>query len=111
VHEHLIISGETGRFKNDIKHYTDPNIRHYFEKLNNYTSLAADELDKKGKDFKVLDIVIRPIVIFTKMYILKRGFLDGIQGFILAMFSSAYVFTKYCKLWERKITGGGKNGT
>jgi hypothetical protein len=37
------------------------------------------------------------------MFIIKRGFLDGTQGFILAMFSSAYVFTKYCKLWERNL--------
>ncbi len=105
VHEHLIVTGESGKFKNDIEHYTDPTITHYFEKFNNYTTLAADELDKNGKEFKVSDIIIRPMVIFIKMFILKRGFLDGIQGFILAMFSSAYVFTKYCKLWERKING------
>jgi hypothetical protein len=34
------------------------------------------------------------------MFFIKRGFLDGIQGFILAVFSAAYVFTKYAKLWE-----------
>lgn len=103
VHEHLVITGKTGNFKNDMEHYTDPDIRHYFEKFNNYTTLAAEELDKKGKAFKVSDLIIRPAVIFIKMFIVKRGFLDGIQGFILAMFSSAYVFTKYCKLWEKEI--------
>ena len=103
VHERLIVKGKTGNFQNDIEHYTDPDIKHYFEKFNNYTTLAAEELNGKGKVFKVPDIVIRPAVIFLKMFILKRGFLDGIQGFILAMFSSAYVFTKYCKLWEKKV--------
>jgi (heptosyl)LPS beta-1,4-glucosyltransferase len=102
VHEHLVINSQSGKFKNDIEHYTDPTIQHYFEKFNNYTSLAAEELFKKGKSFSITDIIIRPIAIFIKMYILKRGFLDGIQGFILAVFSSAYVFTKYCKFWERK---------
>lgn len=103
VHEHLIIKGKSGSFKNDIEHYTDPDIRHYFEKFNNYTTLTADELNKKRKTFKTSDLLLRPMVIFIKMFIIKRGFLDGIQGFILAMFSSAYVFTKYCKLWEKKI--------
>ena len=103
VHEHLVVTGKTGNFKNDIEHYTDPDIKHYFEKFNNYTTLAADELVKKGKSFKVFDLIFRPMAIFIKMFFIKRGFLDGIQGFILAMFSSAYVFTKYCKLWERKI--------
>lgn len=111
VHEHLVVDGKTGYFKNDIEHYTDPDIKHYFEKFNRYTTLAAEELDKKGKVFKVSDIVVRPVAIFLKMFFIKRGFLDGIQGFILAMFSSAYVFTKYCKLWEQKIVKGGGNGT
>ncbi len=103
VHEHLIITGQTGRLKNDLEHYTDPDIKHYFEKFNSYTTLAADELLKKGKSFKISDLIVRPFAIFIKMFIIKKGFLDGVEGFILAMFSSAYVFTKYCKLWERKI--------
>lgn len=110
VHEHLVVAGKTGNFNNDIEHYTDPDIKHYFEKFNKYTTLAAEELDRKGKTFKVSDIVIRPAVIFLKMFFIKKGFLDGIQGFILAMFSSTYVFTKYCKLWEQKIIKGGEYG-
>jgi hypothetical protein len=43
---------------------------------------------------------------FIKMYVLRRGFLDGLEGFILAVLSSAYVFTKYAKLWE--LTQGHK---
>ena len=100
VHENLIIDGSTGSFSNNLLHYTDPTIRHYFQKFNNYTSLAADELIKQDKKFSLSDIIIRPSFIFVKMYLLKMGFLDGIQGFILAVFSSAYVFTKYCKFWE-----------
>ena len=110
VHEYLVVSGETGkpayrtgRLKNDIDHFTDQTIRHYFYKLNEYTTLAAEELVKKGKKFRLSDVFLRPLVIFVKMYIIRRGFLDGIEGFILAVFSSAYVFTKYCKFWERKI--------
>ena len=106
VHEQLIVQGETGELKNDMEHYTDPNIFHYFEKLNNYTSIAAWELNRSRKRFSMLDLLLRPIVIFVKMYIIKFGFLDGIQGFILAVFSSAYVFTKYAKLWEIKFKKG-----
>ncbi|MFO7446762.1 MAG: glycosyltransferase family 2 protein [Ignavibacteriaceae bacterium] len=111
VHEHLIINGHAGELNNNIKHYTDPSIHHYFEKFNSYTSLAADELAKKGKDFALADILLRPVIIFIKMYIIKMGFLDGLQGFILAVFSSTYVFTKYCKLWEIKTLGVKKDGT
>jgi glycosyltransferase involved in cell wall biosynthesis len=100
VHEHLITEGRTGELKCDLEHYTDPSIRHYYDKFNIYTSLAADELLKKNKTVSVSDILIRPTFAFFKMYFMKLGFLDGIHGFILAIFSANYVFTKYCKLLE-----------
>jgi len=100
VHEGLIYEGNLGHLKNDLNHYTDPSIEHYLLKFNIYTSLAANELFNNGKQYKIMDILIRPIVLFIKMYILKFGFLDGLHGLILAIYSSGYVFTKYCKLWE-----------
>jgi glycosyltransferase involved in cell wall biosynthesis len=102
VHEHLVVNGSTGKLENDLNHYTDWNIEHYFNKFNKYTTLAAEELALKNKTFRITDITLRPLWLFIKMYIIKRGFLDGIQGFILAIFSSLYVFTKYSKLWETK---------
>jgi glycosyltransferase involved in cell wall biosynthesis len=100
VHENIHVTGETGQLNNNIAHYTDPSISHYFTKFNNYTTLAANDLKERGRVFHLSDLIIRPIVIFIKMYFIKLGFLDGIQGFILAVFSSAYVFTKYSKFWE-----------
>jgi len=102
VHEHLVFDGEIGKLKHDLDHFTDPSIQHYFEKFNRYTTLAANDLMKKEKNILLSDILIRPVFIFIKMYFIKLGFLDGIEGFILAVFSSSYVFTKYCKFWELK---------
>jgi len=57
------------------------------------------ELVKTNID-ETFDLLIRPLAIFIKMYVLKRGFLDGIHGLILCGLSANYVFTKYAKLWE-----------
>jgi len=100
VHEGLEYVGDLGHFKYDLNHYTDPSLEHYFIKFNDYTSLSAKELYMNGRKIKIKDILLRPIIIFIKMYIFKLGFLDGFQGFILSVLSSGYVFTKYCKLWE-----------
>lgn len=100
VHEQIIVEGAIGELKNDLVHFTDPNLAHYFYKFNRYTTLAAQDLQKAGKKFTISDIIVRPFFTFVKMYLVKRGFLDGIQGFILCVASSAYVFTKYAKLWE-----------
>jgi len=101
VHEKLVVKeGRTGQLKYDLDHYTDHTIEHYFRKFNKYTSLAALELSRKGKKATIADILLRPLNIFIKMYFIKLGLLDGLHGFILAVFSTLYVFTKYCKLWE-----------
>ncbi|MFC2135579.1 glycosyltransferase family 2 protein [Bacteroidota bacterium] len=100
VHEHLIVEGKVEKLKNDLDHFTDPNFHHYFDKFNKYTSLAAGEMADKNRKAKYSDLLFRPVFIFLKMYILKRGFLDGIHGLMLALLSSSYVFTKYSKLWE-----------
>jgi len=100
VHERFEFDGKPGRLRSDLLHYTDPNLFHYFEKFNNYTSLAADEMHDGENTFRITQLLIRPWWVFIRMYILKFGFLDGIQGFILSVLSACYVFTKYAKLWE-----------
>ena len=100
VHEHLLVDGIVGELRHDLLHYTDPDLKHYFVKFNRYTSLAADDLHAAGRSFRFYDLLVRPPFQFFKMYVMRLGFLDGLQGFILSVVSSAYVFTKYAKLWE-----------
>jgi len=101
VHEGLDFNGKVGILRGDLLHFTDPTIEHYFNKFNIYTTIAARELGgKKGKRATAADILIRPLFLFFKMFILKGGILDGFHGFVLAAFSSFYVFVKYLKIWE-----------
>ena len=102
VHEQLVLEGSTGQLRNDLLHYTDPDLHHYYQKFNRYTSLAAEDLRAAGKRFSWFDLVVRPPFVFFKMFILRLGFLDGIHGFILSVASMSYVFVKYAKLWELK---------
>ena len=100
VHEGLIVQGAVGELRNDLLHFTDPNLYHYLAKLNRYTTLASKESFDSGKRFRRIDLFVRPPWLFVKMYIVRLGFLDGVPGLLLALLSSAYVFTKYAKLWE-----------
>ena len=100
VHERFEFDGVVGRLRSDLLHYTDPNLWHYLEKSNRYTTLAADEMREQGTIFRVSQLIVRPIWVFVRMYVVKLGLLDGFQGFILCVLSSCYVFTKYAKLWE-----------
>jgi hypothetical protein len=100
VHERLMVAGNIARAKCDLIHYTDPDLNHYFAKFNSYTTLAADDMFEAGRKFALRDLVVRPVFQFVKMYLLRLGFMDGVHGLVLGMASSAYVFTKYAKLWE-----------
>jgi glycosyltransferase involved in cell wall biosynthesis len=101
VHERLEVQGEIINLQSDLLHYTDPDLKHYFEKFNKYTSLAAEEQVSNDKRFSMIKLVVNPVWIFIRMYFLKLGFLDGIPGLILCVLSANYVFTKYAKLWEK----------
>ena len=100
VHERVMLNGGVGYLKNEILHYTDPDLGHYLAKLNQYTTLAAEEMHKQGKGSSLFDIIFRPIAIFFKMYLFKAGFLDGMEGLLLAFCSAFHVFFKYAKLWH-----------
>ena len=100
VHERLEVQGKTILLHSDLLHHTDPDLKHYFDKFNKYTSLAAEELKERKKGFTLMKMVVNPLWVFFRMYVLRLGFLDGIPGLILCVVSANYVFTKYAKHWE-----------
>jgi len=109
VHERLEVQGEIIPLHTDLLHYTDPDLRYYFEKFNKYTSLAAEEMVVHKKGFMLVQLIVNPIWVFIRMYIVRLGCLDGIPGLILCVLSANYVFTKYAKLWEYSIQKEGGN--
>ncbi len=101
-HDHVIVDGPVKRLKGCLYHYTYDDITDQIMTLNRFSSIAALGMQKDGRSFFLTDILFRPIFRFFKGYILKRGFLDGIRGFIIAVVSAFGVFLKYAKLWELK---------
>jgi len=99
VHESLLLTGKAGRLKGELLHYSDPDLEHYLRKMNRYTSLSAQELHEEGRVASIGDVLFRPVATFVKVFLFRRGFLDGLYGLLLASFSSVHVLTKYVKLW------------
>ena len=101
VHETLQISQniQQNRLKGHLLHYTYFNIREHVTKANKYTDLGAELNFKKGKQASWFKILFSPLFTFIQAYILKRGFLDGGHGFIVAVFHAYGAFMKYTKLW------------
>lgn len=100
VHESFIIDGNLGKLKNSIEHYPYRTFKEYLEKINNYSSLSAEEKFKNSKKTNIFLIIFRPIFEFKKNYFLQLGFLDGIAGFYKALFHSLTKLYTEIKLWE-----------
>lgn len=102
VHESLIFPENVVKQKlaGHVLHYSYTSIAHHIDKANGYTTQSAIELNKKGKTNYLFKMIFSPPINFFVIYFLKRGFLDGINGFVLAVFSAHASFVKNAKLWE-----------
>ncbi|MDR2811826.1 MAG: glycosyltransferase family 2 protein [Endomicrobium sp.] len=101
VHEDIEDSGKKVYFKGNILHYPYDSIKQFVKKSDFYADLHSKEMFERGGKFKVLNLFVNPSVMFFKMYIIKKGFLDGLTGLILALlYSFFYTLMKYIKLWE-----------
>lgn len=100
VHETITSIYPKAKLYGTMYHYTYDNWHQYFNKFNNYTTLAAEKYKAAGKSCSFFkDIIIRPSWAFFKVYILDRGFLDGKMGFILSVNHYFYTMIKYVKLY------------
>lgn len=100
VHEEFQTDKKVYTIKEDIFHHSYLTLQDYFIKFNRYTTEGAIEYYKKGKKLSVLQIIFNPIYKFIKMYIIRLGFLDGIEGLMIAVASAMYSMVKYFKLRE-----------
>ena len=92
-----------GRLKSRMLHYSIDSLDQFFEKRMRYAVWAAEQLDGEGRRGRAGFIVMRSLLQFLKMYVLRGGFLDGMHGFVLAFLHAFYTSAKYVRLWERQL--------
>ncbi len=109
VHEALMVKGKIEKLRGDLLHYSYKDLYDHLNKLVKYAKLSAQSYHKEGKRGGLLKILFHPLGAFLKHLILKRSFLDGFRGLIVAFSSFCYVFFKYLFLWEMQV--GGKNNS
>jgi glycosyltransferase involved in cell wall biosynthesis len=102
IHEHANVNGETKKLSGELFHYTYDSIASQVGVINKYSSLLVSETKEKAVKYLVLHMIVNSLARFIKFYFLKKGFKDGVAGFIVAITESYYVFLKYAKVWEEK---------
>lgn len=99
VHESLQSSNLIGHLQEPLIHYSFRDFETVLKKVNEYSSLSAEEffLRKKQKS-SLKKAVFHGFWAFFRTYILRAGFLDGREGFMLAVSNAEGVYYRYLKL-------------
>jgi glycosyltransferase involved in cell wall biosynthesis len=99
-HEAIVVDGSSAELEGSILLWSYDDLADQIEQINNFSRRSAQAMLDEGVRFRLSDLLLRPLTRFLKGYVLKRGFLLGLPGFMVSVSSSYYVFMKYAKLWE-----------
>lgn len=105
VHEKVQVDGSVDRLRRQISHYTYDSLRDYMQRFNRYTSLEAQVISSRKIVLSHAALGAKSLAMFLRLFLLKRGFMDGMAGFIFAALSGYYVFVKHAKAQELLSAG------
>lgn len=100
-HDKVVVQGQVKRLYGDLLHYPYHSVMEHLDQIGKFARIAAQAKFEQGKQVSfVRDLVIGPWFQFFRLYVLKRGFLDGGYGFVYCGLSAVLNFLKYARLWE-----------
>jgi len=101
INPHASVQVEEGRvtdLRGDLLHYTCNSISEHLQTIDKFSDISAREMIDRGKHVSLYDPLTHGIGAFIRLYVFKRGFLDGMAGFIVSVLSSMGTFVKYSKV-------------
>jgi glycosyltransferase involved in cell wall biosynthesis len=102
-HDKVIMekNSPTSHLQGDLLHYSYHTIREHVSQMNKFSDIAARVASERGRRSNLItDILLNPLLTFTKKYFIKLGVLDGYYGFVISINSAFGKFLKYIKLRE-----------
>ncbi len=99
VHERLLFSGPAPLLSGELLHHSFDNLDQVVDKMNRYSAAGAQQRYQRGKRSGGMASVIgKTLWSFMRTYVLRRGFLDGREGFILAVANAEGTYYRQLKL-------------
>ena len=105
VHERLMVQGAMGRLTNPLMHEAFSDLEEVLETANAYSSAGARLMHQQHKKASLMGAVSHGLWSFFHTYVVRVGFLDGKECFMLAVSNGEGTYYKYLKLMlmgERK---------
>lgn len=106
VHEQVEVDGRVLWLSGDLLHWDSPSLNRYFSRLGRYTDINVTSYKKKSMPVNFTTafsyLLLRPIASFVRIYVRHKGFLDGVNGLLWALFSASHYPISYIKYIIRR---------
>ena len=98
VHERVVVDGAVLALEHTLLHHSFRSLDQVLNKVNHYSHEGALALQAQGRRASLSSAIGHGLWSFIRTYFLKRGFLDGREGFILAVSNAEGTYYRYLKL-------------
>ena len=103
VHDSVIVAeGSTAMLAAPALHRSFRSVAHAIDKLNSYSSVQAENLQKKGLRYPMLRLLTEFPVAFFKVYVIRSYWTRGRRGFVYAVVYAFGRFVRIAKYLEKK---------
>lgn len=96
VHDSVVVrEGIVRTLKGMVIHRSFRSLTHHVAKVNDYSSAQACDLVAKGRVPGLWQLLLVPPIAFLKQYLLRREFVNGVDGIVV---SHMYAFQRFIRL-------------
>ena len=101
MHERVLCDGRIGRLAEPLLHYPVLRLEDAVGRMDRYSTAGADMLVAAGRRVSFASGITHGLWSFLRAYVLRLGFLDGREGFLLAVANAEGTYYRYMKAWMK----------
>jgi glycosyltransferase involved in cell wall biosynthesis len=105
-HDHVILDGRVRRVSGLILHHAVARLEDSIMRIDRYSSWGAQDMLAQGRRVSFMTGIWHGLWAFIRTYFLRAGFLDGREGFLLAVANAEGTYYRYMKAW---LMGRGRD--
>jgi glycosyltransferase involved in cell wall biosynthesis len=99
VHERVICEGPVARLTHELAHHSVTRLEDAISRIDRYSTAGAEMLVAAGRRVSFASGITHGLWSFFRAYVLRLGFLDGREGFLLAVANAEGTYYRYMKAW------------
>ncbi|MEX0753018.1 MAG: glycosyltransferase family 2 protein [Xanthobacteraceae bacterium] len=99
VHERVICEGKIARLREPLLHFPVARLEDALSRMDRYSTAGADMLGTSGRRVSFMSGILHGFWTFLRTYFFRGGFLDGREGFLLAVANAEGTYYRYMKAW------------